>query len=94
MLFDVASRAGSVTVMLVAAVHPLASVTVYEYVPAITVKSPVPVYGPVPPADVTVTTADPPLHKILVAVEPAVSKVGSVTVMLVVAVHPFASVTV
>ncbi len=57
-------------------------------------KSPVPVYGPVPPADVTVTVDDPPLHEMLVAVEPAVSKVGSVTVMLVAAVHPLASVTV
>ena len=51
-------------------------------------------YGPVPPAAVTVTVADPPLHEILVEVEPAVKIVGSVTVMLVVAVHPFASVTV
>jgi hypothetical protein len=85
---------GSVTVMLVVAVHPLASVTVYEYVPALTVKLPVPVYAPVPPAAVTVTVDDPPLHEILVAVEPAVNAVGSVTVMLVVAVHPLASVTV
>jgi hypothetical protein len=80
--------------MLVVAVHPFASVTVYECVPALTVKFPVPVYGPVPPFPVTVTVEVPPLHKILVAVDPAVSKVGSVTVMLVVAVHPFASVTV
>ena len=58
-------------------------------------KLPVPVYGPVPPADITVTIAVPPLHKMLVvAVEPAVSKVGSVTVILVVAVHPLASATV
>ena len=80
--------------MLVVAVHPLASVTVYECVPALTVNVPVPVYGPVPPFPVTVTVAVPPLHKILVAVDPAVSVVGWVTVMLVVAVHPFASVTV
>ena len=85
---------GSDTVMLVVAVHPLASVTVYEEVPAVTVKLPVPVYGPVPPAAVTVTVADPPLHEILVEVEPAVKTVGSDTVMLVVAVHPLASVTV
>jgi hypothetical protein len=85
---------GSVTVMLVVAVHPFASVTVYECVPALTVKLPVPVYGPVPPADVTVTVAVPPLQEMLVAVEPAVSKVGSVKVMLVVAVHPLASVAV
>ena len=57
-------------------------------------KLPVPVYGPVPPAAVTVTVAVPPLHEILVEVELAVSIVGSVTVMLVEAVHPFASVTV
>jgi hypothetical protein len=62
--------------MLVVAVHPLASVTVYEYVPALTVKLPVPVYGPVPPAAVTVTVADPPLQEMLVAVEPAVRVVG------------------
>jgi hypothetical protein len=85
---------GSVTVILVVAEQPFASVTVYEYVPALTVKLPVPVYGPIPPFPVTVTVAVPPLHEILVAVEPAVNAVGSVTVMLVVAVHPFASVTV
>jgi hypothetical protein len=88
------SKVGSVTVMLVDAVHPFASVTVYEYVPALTVKLPVPVYGPVPPFPVTVTVAVPPLQEILVELELAVSKVGSVTVMLVDAVHPFASVTV
>jgi hypothetical protein len=85
---------GSVTVILVVAEQPFASVTVYEYVPALTVKLPVPVYGPVPPFPVTVTVAVPPLQEILVAVEPAVSKVGSVRVILVVAVHPLASVTV
>ena len=57
-------------------------------------KLPVPVYGPVPPAADTVTVDDPPLHKIAVDDELAASVVGSVTVMLVVAVHPFASVTV
>ena len=62
--------------MLVVAVHPLASVTVYEYVPALTVKLPVPVYAPVPPADVTVTVADPPLHKIPAVLELAVRVVG------------------
>ena len=64
------------------------------YVPAVTVKFPVPLYGPVPPAAVTVTVADPPLQDILVEVELAVKIVGSVTVILVVAVHPLASVTV
>ena len=94
MLFEVASRAGSVTVMLVVAVHPFASVTVYVYVPAVTVKSPVPVYGPVPPVADTVTVDEPPLHEIGVDDELATNTAGSVTVMLVVAVHPLASVTV
>jgi len=67
---------GSVTVILVVAEQPFASVTVYEYVPALTVKLPVPVYGPVPPAAVTVTVADPPLQEMLVAVDPAVRVVG------------------
>jgi hypothetical protein len=58
------------------------------------VKLPVPVYGPVPPADVTVTVAVPPLQEMLVDDELAVRSVGSVKVMLVVAVHPLASVTV
>ncbi len=62
--------------MLVVAVHPFASVTVYKCVPALTVKLPVPVYEPVPPTADTVTIAVPPLHKMLVAVEPAVRVVG------------------
>ena len=85
---------GSVTVMLVVAVHPLASVTVSLCVPALTVKLPVPVYGPVPPFPVTVTVAVPPLQDILVEVDPAVRVVGCVTVILVEAEQPFASVTV
>jgi hypothetical protein len=52
------------------------------------------VYGPVPPAAVTGTVAVPPLQEILVELELAVKTVGSVTIILVVAVHPFASVTV
>ncbi len=62
--------------------------------PATTLKDPVPVYGPVPPFPLTVTVAVPPLQEILVEVELAVRSVGSVTVMLVVAVQPLASVTV
>jgi hypothetical protein len=58
------------------------------------VKLPVPVYGPVPPLPDTVTVAVPPLQEMLVDDELAVRSVGSVTVMLVVAVHPLASVTV
>ena len=80
--------------MLVVAVHPLASVTVYEYVPAITLNEPVPVYGAVPPFPVTVAVAVPPLQEMLVELELAVRTVGSVTVMLVIAEHPLASVTV
>ena len=57
-------------------------------------KLPVPVYGAVPPLPVTVTVADPPLQEMLVDDELAVNTVGSVTVMLVVAAHPLASVTV
>jgi hypothetical protein len=57
------------------------------------VKFPVPVYGPVPPFPVTVTMDVPPLHEILVEVELADKIVGSVTVMIVVAEHPFASPT-
>ena len=70
------SAVGCVTVILVVAVHPFASVTVYECVPALTVNAPVPVYGPVPPFPVTVTVAVPPLHKMLVDVDPAVRVVG------------------
>ena len=76
MLFEVASRGGSVIVTLVVAIQPLASVTVYVYVPAVTVNVPVPVYGPVPPAAVTVTVDEPPLHKIAVDVELAATAVG------------------
>ena len=46
--------------------HPFASVTVYVYVPAPTVKSPVPEYGAVPPAAETVTVDVPPLQAIAV----------------------------
>jgi hypothetical protein len=37
------TNAGSVTTMVVLEVHPFASVTVYECVPAVTVNVPVPV---------------------------------------------------
>ena len=71
---------GSIIVTVVVAVHPLASVIVYVYVPAGSVNVPVPVYGAVPPDAVTVIVELPPLHIIPVAVELAVSIVGSVTV--------------
>jgi hypothetical protein len=67
---------------------------VYVCVPALTVKLPVPAYGPVPPVPVTVTVAVPPLHAILVAVELAEGAVHSVTIILANAEHPFALVTV
>ena len=58
------------------------------------VKLPVPVYGAVPPLAVTVIVVDPPKQ----AIEPddaaGVSCEGCVTVILVVAVQPFASDTV
>ncbi len=75
-------------------VQPFASVTGYVYVPAVTVNEPSPVYGAVPPVAVTVIVADPPLHKIEVAEDHATTAVGSVTVIVVDEVHPFASVTV
>ena len=88
------TNAGSVTITVVLDVHPFASETVYEYVPADTVYVPIPVYGVVPPVADTVTTAVPPKQEILVADELAVSAEGSVMVVEVVVVHPFASVTV
>ena len=41
-------------------VHPLASVTVYSFMPALAVNVPVPEYGSVPPVAVTVTVVVPP----------------------------------
>ena len=62
--------------------------------PALTVKSPAPVYAPVPPVADTVTVDDPPLQAIAVADEEDTTAVGSVTVTEVVDEHPLASVTV
>ncbi len=62
--------------MLVVAVQPFASVTVYVYVPAVTMNVPVPVYEPVPPVADTVTVDDPPLQEMLVDDELATSAVG------------------
>jgi hypothetical protein len=80
------------TVTCVVAVHPLASVTVKIYVPAVLAKVPVPVYGAVPPLADTVTVDVPATHAD--AEDDATSGVGCVIVADVVAVHPFASVTV
>ena len=55
---------------------------------------PVPLYGVVPPAAVTVTVDDPPLQAIAVADEEDTTAVGSVTVTEVVDEHPLASVTI
>jgi hypothetical protein len=78
----------------VVAVQPLASVTVYECTPAVTVNVPAPEYGNVPPDPVTVTVEFPPLHNIAVADELAVSKLGCEIFTEVFEVQPFASVTV
>ena len=57
-------------------------------------KVPVPVYGDVPPVALTVTVVVPPLQAIVPALDDAVNCVGSLIVPDVVAVQPFASVTV
>jgi len=88
------STVGSDTVMLVDEVHPLASVTVYEYVPAVTVLVPVPVYAPVPPVAETVTVVEPPLQAMLPEVDEALRAVGCEMLPVVTAVQPLASVTV
>ena len=62
--------------------------------PAVSVKSPVPLYGAVPPVAETVTVEVPPLQSIAVDELEADNAVGSVMVMVVVVEHPFASVTV
>ena len=82
---------GSVTVTVVVALAPFASVTVYEYVPDDTVKVPVPVYGATPPLALTVTVVVPPLQLIVPAVDVADNEVGCAMVILCVAEHPFAS---
>ncbi len=64
------------------------------YVPAVSVKSPVPLYGAVPPVAETVTVEVPPLQSMVVDELEADNAVGSVMVIVVVVEHPFASVTV
>ena len=73
---EAVNAVGCVTVILVEAEHPFASVMVYEYVPATTLKYPVPVYGPVPPEPATTTVADPPKQLISAELELAVKTVG------------------
>ena len=53
---------GCVSVMVTLAVHPLASVTLYVYVPANTVKFPVPTNGAVPPVVDILINPVPPLQ--------------------------------
>ena len=62
--------------------------------PAVSVKSPVPLYGAVPPVAETVTVEVPPLQSIAVELLLASRTIGSVMVMVVVVEQPFASVTV
>ena len=84
----------AVTVTAAVSVQPLASVTVKTYVPAMRLKTPVQLYGGVPPCALTVTVALSPPHSIVVAVADADNSGGSVTVTDAVPEHPFASVTV
>ena len=84
-------------ITLVVAVHPFASVTVNVYVPAAKpVCDGVTVNVPEPPDPVITTEpVEPPLQETFtLLVNVAVTAVGSVTVILVVAAHPLASVTV
>ena len=62
--------------------------------PAVSVKSPVPLYGAVPPVADTVTVEVPPLQSMAVDELEADNAVGSVMVIVVVVEHPLASVTV
>ena len=95
-LAEAVSVGGAVIVNdCVVAVQPFASVTLNEYVPALRTNVPVPVYGGVPPAAVTVTVDVLPLQRMGVALDEAVSATaGSVIVIVVVPAHWFASVTV
>ena len=80
---------GSETVIVVVAVHPFTSVTVYVCVPAVTEILPVPVYGVDPPVADTVTVDDPPLHAIGASnTTEATSVAGAVIVTDELAAHP------
>lgn len=85
---------GCVTVAVVVAEQPFASVTVKVYDPMVRVKDPVPEYGAVPPEADTVTVVVPPLHATVPPVDEADSADGWEIVPPVMAVQPFASVTV
>ena len=62
--------------------------------PAVSVKSPVPLYGAVPPVADTDTVEVPPLQSMVVDELEADNAVGSVMVIVVVVEQPLASVTV
>ena len=84
---------GCVTLMVVVATHPLASIKVYVYVPALTVNVPVPLNGATPPFALTTTVACPPLHAIgEVILATAVKAAGCVTVIVVESIQPFWSI--
>ena len=90
----VAVRSVGLTMLIVAvAVHPLVSVTRNEYVPALRVNVPVPVYGAVPPEADTVTVVVPPLQGMTGAVAVAVRSGGLTMLIVAVAEQLFASVT-
>src|SRR4051812_12752457 len=70
---------GSVTVTDAVAEQPFASLTVYAYVPALTVYMPVPLNVP-EPVPVTIIVVVPPLQAMVPAVAAAVTCAGSVIV--------------
>ena len=81
-------------VMVVVAAQLFASVTVNVYVPGGRLKTPVPLYGGVPPVAATVMVALPVVHETGVALEVALTAVGGwVMFTETVAVQLFASVT-
>jgi hypothetical protein len=82
------------TVTVTDAVQLFASVTTKVYVPVDLLKTPVPVYGGVPPVAVTVTVAFPLVQVTEVALAAAANSGGCVMLNEALALQPFASVTV
>jgi hypothetical protein len=99
-----ATAAGWLITTAAVSAHPLASRTVTVCAPTPTpLKLPLAwiapvsnwnVYGPTPPLPLALIVPVPPKHNGLVPLALATNTTGSVTVTLVVAVHPVASVTV